>query len=42
LSQNTALLRVDIPAAHRCGHHTCICNTECVAVHEVEPALPHG
>ena len=42
LSEHTALLRVDIPTAHRCGHHTCICNTECVAVHEVEPALPHG
>lgn len=32
--------RVDILLAHRCGHKACVCETECLAVHEVEPRLP--
>ena len=35
-------IRVDIPTAHCCGHSGCVCATECIAVHEVEPALPRG
>jgi len=35
-------MRVEIPTAHRCGDNMCLCETHCLAVHEVEPALPHG
>jgi len=31
---------MDISLAHRCGYNACVCETECLAVHEVEPALP--
>lgn len=35
-------MRVEIPSAQRCGHYACMCQTDCVAVHEVEPVLPDG
>ena len=29
-----------VSLAHRCGYKACVCETECLAVHEVEPPLP--
>ena len=40
--EKTEHMRVDIPSAKRCGHYTCVCQTDCVAVHDVEPVLPDG
>lgn len=35
-------IRMEISTAHRCGHRGCLCATECIALHQVEPALPRG
>ena len=36
------LLQITIPTPLCCGHSACVCGSECLAVHAVDPPLPSG